>query len=50
MKEAMTMKEEFDNYKEEENLSSTDGGDDNDDDDEEGLDDFLGSLGISRPK
>jgi len=43
MKEAMTMKEEFENYKEENNIDS-------DDDDDEDLDDFLGSLGISLPK
>jgi tRNA (guanosine-2'-O-)-methyltransferase len=47
MKEAKTMKDEFEDYKEEENIDSDE--DDNDDDDE-GLDDFLGSLGISRPK
>ena len=47
MKEAQTMKGEFEDYKEEENIDSDE--DDNDDDDE-GLDDFLGSLGISRPK
>jgi hypothetical protein len=41
------MKDEFEDYKEEENIDSDE--DDNDDDDE-GLDDFLGSLGISRPK
>jgi hypothetical protein len=46
IKEAKTMMSEFENYKEEENIDS----DDSDDDDEEGLDDFLGSLGISRPK
>jgi hypothetical protein len=46
VKEAKIMKDEFENYKEEENIDS----DDSDDDDEEGLDDFLGSLGISRPK
>jgi hypothetical protein len=45
MKEAKQMKEEFEEYKEEEEIDS-----DSDDDDEEGLDDFLGSLGISRPK
>ena len=38
------MKEEFEDYKEEEGIES-----DNEDDDD-GLDDFLGSLGISRPK
>ena len=42
MKEAMKMKDEFESYKEEENIDSS-----NDEDD--GLDDFLGSLGISRP-
>ena len=41
MRQAKNMKEEFENYKE-------DNGDDSDDDD--GLDDFLGSLGIERPK
>ena len=41
MKEAQNMKNEFDNYKQENNIDS------NDEDD--GLDDFLGSLGISRP-
>jgi hypothetical protein len=44
MKEARTMKDEFEDYKEEENIDS------DEDDDDEGLDDFLGSLGISRPK
>jgi hypothetical protein len=39
------MKEEFENYKEENDTES-----DSDDDDEDDLDDFLGSLGISRPK
>jgi hypothetical protein len=43
MREAMQMKEEFENYKEEEGIDS-------DEDDDDGLDDFLGSLGISRPK
>jgi Ran GTPase-activating protein (RanGAP) involved in mRNA processing and transport len=47
MKEAISMKDEFENYKEE-NVDSDE--DDNDEDDDEGLDDFLGSLGISRPK
>jgi len=46
MKEAMELKSEYDNYKEDKGEDS-DGGDDEDDDD---LDDFLGSLGISRPK
>ena len=43
MREAMQLKSEYDNYKEEEGIDS----DEEDDDD---LDDFLGSLGISRPK
>lgn len=43
MKEANIMKGEFEDYKEEENIDS-------DEDEEDGLDDFLGSLGISRPK
>jgi hypothetical protein len=43
MKEAMTLKEEFDNYKEEEDVDSND--EDNDDD----LRDFLGGLDISLP-
>jgi hypothetical protein len=42
MKEASQMKDEFENYKEEENIDSEENEDD-------GLDDFLGSLGISRP-
>jgi hypothetical protein len=41
MKEAMTMKEEFESYKEDENINS-----DNDDD---GFEDFLGSLNIILP-
>ena len=41
VREAKQMKEEFENYKEEENIDSED------DDD---LDDFLSGLGISRPK
>jgi len=44
MKEAIQMKDEFENYKEEENIDSDD---ENDDD---GLDDFLSGLGITRPK
>jgi len=44
MKEAQDMKSEFENYKEDNDIESEDG------DDEDGLDDFLGSLGISRPK
>jgi hypothetical protein len=47
MKKAISMKDEFENYKEE-NVDSDE--DDDDEDDDEGLDDFLGSLGISRPK
>jgi hypothetical protein len=43
MKEAIQMKEEFENYKEEENIDS-------DEDEDDGLDDFLGGLGISLPK
>jgi hypothetical protein len=43
MREAIKMKEEFEDYKEEEGIES-------DDEDDDGLDDFLGSLGISRPK
>ena len=46
MKEAIQMKDDFENYKEEENIDT----DSSDEDDEDGLDDFLGSLGISRPK
>jgi hypothetical protein len=41
VREAKQMKEEFENYKEEEDIDSED------DDD---LDDFLSGLGISRPK
>ena len=44
MGEAIKMKEEFEDYKEEEGIES------DDEDDDDGLDDFLGSLGISRPK
>jgi len=43
MREAIKMKEEFEDYKEEEGIES-------DEDEDDGLDDFLGSLGISRPK
>jgi hypothetical protein len=42
MKEAMEMKEEFEDYKEEEGIDS--------EDEDDGLDDFFSSLGISRPK
>lgn len=41
MKEAMELKSEFENYQEEQGGES---------DDEDDLDDFLGSLGITRPK
>lgn len=44
MKEAQELKREYDDYKEESGSNS----DDEDDDDD--IDDFLGSLGISRPK
>jgi len=47
MREAQQLKSDFENYQEEEGSDSDDYGDDDDDD---GLDDFLGSLGISRPK
>jgi Ran GTPase-activating protein (RanGAP) involved in mRNA processing and transport len=43
MKEAQELKQEYDDYKEE-------NGSDSDDDDEDNLDDFFSSLGISRPK
>jgi len=43
MKEAINMKSEFEDYKEEEDIDS-------DEEDEDDLDDFLSSLGISRPK
>jgi hypothetical protein len=43
MKEANEMKEEFENYKEEENIDS-------DEDDDDGLGDFLSGLGITLPK
>ena len=45
MREAMELKSEYENYKEDEGIDSGE-----DDDDEDDLDDFLGSLGISRPK
>ena len=41
VREAKQMKEEYDNYKEEEDIDS---------DDDDGLDDFLSGLGITRPK
>ena len=43
VREAKQMKEEFENYKEEEDIDSGE-------DDDEGLDDFLSGLGITRPK
>ena len=43
MKEAQTMKGEFEDYKEEEGIDS-------EDDEDDGLDDFFASMGISRPK
>ena len=43
MKEAIQMKNEFEDYKEEENI-------DTEEDEDDGLDDFLGGLGITRPK
>ena len=43
MKEAQKLKQEFEDYKEEKS-------DDSEGNDEDDLDDFLGSLGISRPK
>ena len=42
MKEAQELKNEFEEYKEE--------NDDTDGNDDDELDDFLGNLGISRPK
>ena len=52
MKEAMQMKNEFENYQEENDIDPNDEDDDDDDDDynPEGFDDFLGQFGISRPK
>lgn len=46
MKDAMELKSEYENYKEENGIDS----DEEDDEDDDNLDDFLGSLGISRPK
>ncbi len=43
MREAIQMKNEFEDYKEEENI-------DTEEDEDDGLDDFLGGLGITRPK
>jgi hypothetical protein len=48
MKEAIEMKNDFENYKEE-NIDDDDS-QSYDDDDDDDLDDFLGSLGIVRPK
>jgi hypothetical protein len=42
MKEAQEMKNDFEDYKEEEGIDP--------EDEDDGLDDFFGSLGISRPK
>ena len=51
MREAIQMKKEFDEYKEDNDSSDFSGSNDfGDDDDDDDLDDFLGSLGISRPK
>jgi hypothetical protein len=46
VKEAMVMKQEFDDYKEEQGVDSDSDG--NDDDDDDMLDDFLSDLGIPR--
>ena len=43
------LKQKIEDYKEEKDIDS-DGNDEDNEDDEDGLDDFLGSLGISRPK
>jgi len=50
MREAIQMKKEFDEYKEDNDSSDFSGSNDFGDDDDDDLDDFLGSLGISRPK
>jgi len=50
MREAQQLKSDFENYQEEEGGSNDDSDDDFGDDDNDDLDDFLGSLGISRPK
>jgi hypothetical protein len=50
MREAQQLKSDFENYQEEEGGSDDDSDDDDSDDDNDDLDDFLGSLGISRPK
>jgi len=49
MREAQQLKSDFENYQEEEGGSDDDSDDDFGDDNDD-LDDFLGSLGISRPK
>lgn len=46
MREAIEMKNDFENYKEEESIDS----DSSDEDENDGLDDFLSGLGIVRPK
>ena len=46
MKEAKEMKMEYESFQDE----NSDSSDSDDEDDDDGLDDFLGSLGISRPK
>ena len=50
MREAQQLKSDFEDYQEEEGSDSDNYGGGDDDDDDDGLDDFLGSLGISRPK
>jgi hypothetical protein len=50
MREAQQLKSDFENYQEEEGGSNDDSDDEFGDDDNDDLDDFLGSLGISRPK
>jgi hypothetical protein len=51
----MTLKQEYDDYKSNNDKEEMDDflgglGDDSEDDEDDGLDDFFGSLGISRPK
>jgi hypothetical protein len=48
VKEAMVMKQEFEDYKEEQGVNSDSDGNDDDDDDDGMLDDFLSDLGIPR--
>jgi hypothetical protein len=50
MREAQQLKSDFEDYQEEEGSDLDNYGGDDDNDDDDGLDDFLGSLGISRPK